>query len=72
MLRPSWAAENLERRPRHRPSHLSSTKLSPGQSTDGAIFFLNSGKLFGAGKLTVNAAGEIFEFPVEIEPHARP
>jgi len=49
-----------------------STKLSPGQSTDGAIFFLNSGKLFGAGKLTVNAAGEVFEFPVELEPHARP
>jgi hypothetical protein len=51
---------------------LVSTKLSPGQSTDGAIFFLNNGKIFGAGKLTVNAAGEIFEFPVEIEPHARP
>jgi hypothetical protein len=49
-----------------------STKLLPGQSTDGAIFFLSSGKLFGAGKLTVNAAGEIFEFPVELEPHARP
>jgi hypothetical protein len=49
-----------------------STKLSPGQSTDGAIFFLSSGKLFGAGKLTVNAAGEVFEFPVELEPHARP
>jgi hypothetical protein len=49
-----------------------STKLSPGQSTDGAIFFLNNGKIFGAGKLTVNAAGEVFEFPVEIEPHARP
>jgi hypothetical protein len=49
-----------------------STKLSPGQSTDGAIFFLNSGKLLGAGKLTVHAAGEVFEFPVELEPHARP
>jgi hypothetical protein len=47
-------------------------KLSPGQSTDGAIFFVNSGKLFGAGKLIVNAAGEVFEFPVELEPHARP
>ncbi len=48
------------------------TKLSPGQSTDGAIFFLSSGKLFGAGKLTVHAAGEVFEFPVELEPHERP
>ncbi len=48
------------------------TKLLPGQSTDGAIFFLNNGKPLGAGKLTVNAAGEIFEFPVEIEAHVRP
>jgi hypothetical protein len=49
-----------------------SGKLLPGQSTDGAIFFLNSGKPLGAGKLTVNAAGEVFEFPVEIEAHVRP
>lgn len=48
------------------------TKLLPGQSTDGAIFFLNSGKPLGAGKLTVNAAGEIFEFPLEVEAHVRP
>lgn len=51
---------------------LVSGKLLPGQSTDGAIFFVNNGKLLGAGKLTVDVAGEIFEFPVEIEPHARP
>jgi hypothetical protein len=43
------------------------TKLQPGQSTDGAIFFLNGGKPLGAGKLIINAAGEKFEFPVEIE-----
>lgn len=49
-----------------------STKLMPGQSTDGAIFFSNGGKPLGAGKLTANAAGEIFDFPVEIEAHARP
>jgi hypothetical protein len=48
------------------------TKLMPGQSTDGAIFFLNGGKPLGAGKLTANAAGEIFDFPVEIEAHTRP
>ena len=47
------------------------SKLLPGQSTDGAIFFLNGGKPLGAGKLTVNAAG-YFEFPVELEAHARP
>jgi hypothetical protein len=49
-----------------------STKLLPGQSTDGAIFFLNGGKPLGAGKLIVNAAGENFEFPVDLEAHTRP
>lgn len=48
------------------------SKLLAGQSTDGAIFFTNGGKPLGVGKLIVNAAGEIFEFPVDIEPHARP
>jgi hypothetical protein len=47
------------------------SKLLPGQSTDGAIFFPNNGKPLGAGKLMVNAAGEMFEFPVEIEAHVR-
>lgn len=44
------------------------TRLMPGQSTDGAIFYPTGGKALGAGKLTVNAAGEIFEF--EPEPAA--
>jgi hypothetical protein len=48
------------------------TKLLPGQSTDGAIFFLNSGKPLGAGKLLVNAAGETFEFPIDVEARQRP
>jgi hypothetical protein len=48
------------------------SKLLPGQSTDGAIFFVNGGKPLGAGKLTANAAGEIFEFPVEVEARPRP
>jgi hypothetical protein len=47
------------------------TKLLSGQSTDGALFFLNGGKPLGAGKLVVNAAGEVFEFPVEIEARSR-
>lgn len=47
------------------------TKLLPGQSTDGAIFFLNGGKALGAGKLLVDAAGETFEFPVEIETRTK-
>jgi hypothetical protein len=43
------------------------TKLAPGQSTDGAVFYPNSGKPLGAGHLTVNAAGETFVFPMETE-----
>jgi len=45
------------------------TKLLPGQSTDGAVFYPNGGRPLGAGKLLVNAAGELFEFPMEADPH---
>ena len=38
------------------------TKLKPGESTDGAVFYTTNGKHFGAGKLVCNAAGEVFEF----------
>jgi len=48
------------------------TKLLPGQSTDGAIFFSNGGKALGAGKLIVDVGGEKFEFPIETEAQARP
>ena len=44
------------------------TKLAPGQSTDGAVFFPNGGKPFGPGKLVVHTAGEWYEFPTEGEP----
>ncbi|MBI4910696.1 MAG: hypothetical protein HY820_44190 [Acidobacteria bacterium] len=40
------------------------TRLTPGQSTDGAIFYANAGKPL-AGKLVVKVAGEVFEFPAE-------
>jgi hypothetical protein len=51
---------------------LATTKLTPGQSTDGAVFYPNHGKPLGAGRLVVNAAGETFSFPVEAEtPHLR-
>ncbi|MBY0502323.1 MAG: hypothetical protein K2X03_00335 [Bryobacteraceae bacterium] len=43
------------------------TKLKPGESTDGAVFFATGGKPLPAGKLTVNAGGEFFEF-LAIEP----
>lgn len=39
-----------------------SVKLMPGQSTDGAVFYPTGGKGLGAGKLRIQAAGEIFEF----------
>jgi hypothetical protein len=40
------------------------TKLAPGESTDGAVFYLVNGKNLGPGQLRVRAAGSIFEFPV--------
>jgi hypothetical protein len=43
---------------------LVTTKLAPGDSTDGAVFYPNRGKPLGTGKLIVNAAGETFVFPV--------
>lgn len=46
---------------------LVKTKLAPGDSTDGAVFFPNSGKTLGPGKLRVHAAGENFEFKSEPE-----
>jgi hypothetical protein len=45
------------------------TKLEPGQSTDGAVFYPSTGKPLGAGRLIVNEAGEEFVFPVEAEAH---
>ncbi|MEQ1947585.1 MAG: hypothetical protein ABL995_10370 [Bryobacteraceae bacterium] len=43
------------------------TKLAPGQSTDGAVFFVSQGKALGAARLVVNTAGETFVFPVDSE-----
>lgn len=44
---------------------LAPTKLTPGQSTDGAVFYPNQGKPLGAGRVIINTAGETFVFPVE-------
>ncbi len=38
------------------------TKLLPGESTDGAVFFPNGSKPLGSGKLVIHTAGEVFEF----------
>jgi hypothetical protein len=39
-------------------------RLAPGQSTDGAVFYANEGRMLGAGKLRIQAAGATFEFPM--------
>lgn len=38
------------------------TKLNPGESTDGAVFYFPQGRSLGKGTLLVRAAGETFEF----------
>jgi hypothetical protein len=40
------------------------TKLAPGESTDGAVFYQTNGKQLGAGTLRIRAAGSLFEFPL--------
>ena len=40
------------------------TKIKPGESTDGAVFFVNREKVFGPGRLVVNTAGENYQFDV--------
>lgn len=46
---------------------LAPSKLAPGQSTDGAVFYPSGGKPLGAGKMIADAAGEEFVFPVEAD-----
>lgn len=41
------------------------TKLGPGQSTDGAVFFPTDGKPLNAGRLVVNTNSDLFEFKAE-------
>jgi hypothetical protein len=40
------------------------TKLAPGQSTDGAVFYATAGKPIGAGLIRIRAANSVYEFPV--------
>jgi len=44
---------------------LVQVKLTPGQSTDGAVFFPNEGKPLGGGHLVVNTNTDVFEFKGE-------
>ena len=41
------------------------TKLLPGESTDGAVFFSAEGKAFGPGRLIVRTNTDVFEFGAE-------
>jgi hypothetical protein len=44
---------------------LVEARLTPGQSTDGAVFFPTDGKPLGPGRLRCRLAGETFEFENE-------
>jgi len=44
---------------------LVQTKLAPGESTDGAVFFPTDGKPLGAGRLVVRTNTDVFEFNPE-------
>ena len=44
---------------------LGVTKMGPGDSTDGAVFFVSEGKPLGGGRLVVRTNTDIFEFNAE-------
>jgi hypothetical protein len=49
------------------------TKLAPGQSTDGAVFFPTEGRPLGPGRLVVRTNTDVFEFnPEQPGGHAVP
>jgi hypothetical protein len=50
---------------------LVATKLLPGESTDGAVFFNTDGKPLGPGLLTARTGGQTFEFQSYPEPPAK-
>ena len=44
---------------------LVQTKLVPGESTDGAVFFTNEGKPLGPGHLVVRTNTDVFDFTTD-------
>jgi hypothetical protein len=38
------------------------TRLAPGESTDGAVFFPTDGKILGAGHIVVRTNTDVFNF----------
>ena len=45
------------------------TKLKPGESTDGALFFAIHSKALVGSSLRVTAGGQLFEFKIEVAGH---
>ncbi len=45
------------------------TKLPPGESTDGAVFYPTYGRPLGEGRLVVHTAGSLFEFEISSPAH---
>ena len=43
------------------------TKLVPGESTDGAVFFVNDGKPLGPGRLVVRTNTDVFDFATDTQ-----
>lgn len=43
------------------------TKLAPGQSTDGAVFFAHGGKSLGSGVIRVRVSEAVYEFPLNMD-----
>jgi hypothetical protein len=41
------------------------TKLVPGESTDGAVFFVNDSKPLGPGRLVVRTNTDVFDFAID-------
>jgi len=48
------------------------TKLAPGQSTDGAVFFNSYGRPLIGGRLVTRIAGSVFEFNLETPQEITP
>jgi hypothetical protein len=46
---------------------LVQTKLVPGESTDGAVFFVNDSKPLGPGRLVVRTNTDVFDFAIDTQ-----
>ncbi len=50
---------------------LVKTRLEPGESTDGAVFFASLGKPLGPGRILVHLGEQVFEFDSDPQPPAK-